>query len=440
MKILSDNCGEGERHMHAIKGKGKISQTLIAINTIPLLLLGFLIMLLSSHWFSKIMYAEIEVELKNAASGVITTLEFICPGDYKLAEDIGYELYKGEHNLTSDYTLIDHVKGDTGFEVTLFYQDTRVLTTIRNSSGQRIIGTGAPETVIQEVLLGGDACFYNNAVINGSGYFSYYLPLHNSDGTIVGMLFVGKPKKSVDASIQHAVYPLLIVDILAALAVAVINFIYNKGFVSALLKIHGFLSEVSSGNLSAKLDTTVLGRNDELSEIGYSALNMQRSLFTMIEQDSLTELFNRRSGDRKLRKVIAHSAAHKIPFCVAIGDIDFFKRVNDTYGHECGDLVLKNVASCLRQHMYSKGFAARWGGEEFLLVYEHMSIQDAHAQLESLLHEIQEMKCCFEGQTVSITMTFGLAEGNGDDITRLLRNADNRLYQGKALGRNRIIC
>lgn len=426
--------------MQTLKGNGKISYALLAINTIPLLFLGLLIMLLSSHWFTKTMYAEIEVELKNAAACVITTLDFTCPGDFELVGDTAYELYKGSHNLTGDHTLIDRVKEDTGFEVTLFYKDTRVLTTIRDEQNRRIIGSAAPDIVRKDVLAGGEPHFYNNALINNSGYFSYYMPLFNSDNTVIGMLFVGKPKKNVDISIQKAVYPLLVVDILAALAIALFNFLYNKKFVSSLLKIHNFLSEVSAGNLSAKLDPSVLRRNDELSEIGYSTLNMQRSLSIMIEQDSLTELFNRRSGDRKLRQVMDYATAHGTPFCVAIGDIDLFKKVNDTYGHECGDLVLKKVADCLRRHMYAKGFAARWGGEEFLLVYDRMDLQSACAQLESLLSEIRDMKCCFEGHTIRVTMTFGLAVGDGCSLTQLLRNADNLMYQGKASGRNRIIC
>ena len=93
---------------------------------------------------------------------------------------------------------------------------------------------------------------------------------------------------------------------------------------------------------------------------------------------------------------------------MAIGDIDFFKRVNDTYGHECGDLVLKNIAACLKRHMAGKGFAARWGGEEFLLVYDHMDVREAYRYLQRLNFEIHDLDSCFDGRTVRITMTLVL--------------------------------
>ena len=72
-----------------------------------------------------------------------------------------------------------------------------------------------------------------------------------------------------------------------------------------------------------------------------------------------------------------------IPFCVVLGDIDFFKKVNDTYGHDAGDEILKFVALELRRMMLGKGFATRWGGEEFLLVFDNMDI--AHTRREMLL-------------------------------------------------------
>lgn len=426
--------------MKSLNTKSKISYSLLAINTIPLILLGILIMFLSSGWFSNAMYGEIEVELKSVASTIITMLDTAYPGDYELRGETVYDFYKGEHNLSNDTPLIDHIKEETGLEITIFYEDVRILTTLRDLNGQRITNTAASETIRDEVLLAEESHFYDNAMINGTGYFSYYTPLYNSDNTAAGILFVGKPRKNVDAAVESAVYPLLAADILCAVIIAAINFIYNKKLAQGLLKIHSFMSEVSAGNLSARLDPSVLRRGDELQEIGYSAIHMQRTLTTMIDQDSLTELLNRRSADRRLRQIIANSVKEHTPFCVAIGDIDFFKRVNDTYGHECGDLVLKNIAACLKRHMAGKGFAARWGGEEFLLVYDHMDVREAYRYLQRLNFEIHDLDSCFDGRTVRITMTFGLVPGDTDDISQLLRNADQKLYDGKAAGRDCIMC
>lgn len=421
------------------KYKGKIPIILQALSIIPLLFLGIILMLLASHQFTSAMYEQVKEELQNVAQNVNTLFELVYPGDYRLTGENAYELYKGGHNITSDYSLIDRVKEDTGLDITLFYQDTRILTTIHSSSGARIIGSGAPSVVTNDVLNKGEAHFYTKTIINGSDYFSYYMPLYNSDGSIVGMLFVGKPSQKVDESIQHSIYPLIIADILVMLIIAAGISAYTKNFSAALLKIHGFLSDVSTGNLSACLDNSVLNRNDELGDIGRSALSMQRSLRHMVEQDTLTELFNRRSADRKLHQIVEKASKQKLPFSLAIGDIDFFKQVNDTYGHECGDIVLKQVADILRGHMKSLGFAARWGGEEFLLIFDHMNVHEAHESLKELLENIRNLEVSYNGETIHVTMTFGMADGDTTNIKQLLKTADNRLYQGKAGGRNQIV-
>jgi diguanylate cyclase (GGDEF)-like protein len=253
------------------------------------------------------------------------------------------------------------------------------------------------------------------------------------------MLAIGKSADTVDAAIRLAILPLVFAGIALTILVALCTFLYTKKFSSSLEQIRGFLKEVSHGNLNTKLSPSVLDRRDELGEMAHSALTMQQSLRTLVDQDALTLLPNRRSGEKRLRQLAADSSAGSVPFCAAIGDIDFFKRINDTYGHECGDVVLRNIASILRSHMYNKGFAARWGGEEFLLVYENASMEDAHTQLEALVEEIRSTETHYGGQAIKVTMTFGLAAGSSSDTTVLLREADARLYQGKNAGRDRIV-
>ncbi len=425
--------------MHT-KNKGKISSILQAITIIPLLFFGLIIMLLAYHQFNTTMHKEVETFLADISHNVETIIDVAYPGDYRLVGDSSYYLYKGKSNITNDYTLIDKVKADTGFEISLFYQDTRVLTTIHNSSGSRLIGSAAPDIVIEEVLHTGEAHFYTNVLINGEKYFSYYAPLYNSDGSIVGMLFVGTPSHSVNISIQKSLYPLMFVVILVMVVIAACLFFYTRNFASALLKIHTFLADISTGNLNAELDTTILRRNDEFGDIGRSALSMQRSLRHMIEQDTLTELFNRRSAHRKLGQILMKSHSQNAPFTLAIGDIDFFKRVNDTYGHECGDIVLKQVADILREHMRPCGFASRWGGEEFLLVFDRMNVDAAHESLSKLLNKLRNLEINYNDTIIKVTMTFGMVAGSPDaNIQQLLKAADDKLYQGKNAGRNQIV-
>lgn len=419
--------------------KGKISYTLQAIATLPLFLFGIAVMILSYNWFTKIIYREVETELANAARNTTALLDVAHPGDYVLTGDIAYRLLKGEYDITEDYSLIDKIKEDTGYEITLYYQDTRVLTTIRDTEGTRLIGTGAPATVLEDVLHTGEPHFYSSIIVNGASYFAYYMPLYNSDDSIAGMLFVGKPMQNVTHSIQSSVYPLTVMVVLALVIVVICIYLYTRKFIAVLTKIQSFLADVSNGNLNAELDTCVLSRNDELGDIGRSALSMQRSLRTMVEQDALTGLFNRRCANRKLEQIIARSKEQGTPFCVALGDIDFFKKVNDTYGHDCGDLVLKTLSDIMRQHMLSCGFVARWGGEEFLLTFDRMHAEAAYECLQKLLEKIRNTEIIYQDQSVKATMTFGLTESSSLESKQLIHEADEKLYRGKSGGRNQIV-
>ncbi len=421
------------------ENKGRILYNLLAISILPLCLLGVVILVLGSYIFRQTMYSEISHELEYVALNTRLLFDTAYPGDYVLVGDTSYRLYKGDNDITDDYTIINEVNTSTGMDITLFYQDTRILTTISSADGELIVGTGAAELIKEEVLYSGEANFYYNANINDEAYFAYYTPLYNSDGNIAGMLFVGKPRAEVDSAVLKSVHPLIIAVIITIIIMAVCIFVYYNRIVSILIKIRNFLSETADGDLNAELNPEVTRRNDELGQIGISILSMQRSLRTMVETDTLTGLYNRRSAHRRLKQIMDKASGTGKPYCIAIGDIDFFKRVNDTYGHDCGDIVLKTVADTLKSHMRNYGFAARWGGEEFLLIFDHMKLDESEESLNELLSKIRMLKIPYGDSTVSLTMTFGVTSGGDIDEKDLLRRADILLYAGKESGRNCVV-
>ncbi len=426
--------------MSSARKNGHLYRSLQSMSVIPLLVLALIITVFSYYAVKQAMHTEVHIELRNTAENVMMMYDLLYPGDYYLEGTNFYDFYRGTQNLTDDHSIVDRLKADTQTDVTIFYQDTRILTTICNTEGRRITGTGAGALVIQDVLFSGQPHFYTNTEINGQQYFAYYTPLRNSDGSIVGMIYAGKPCTEVNAAVRRAVLPIILIAICSMAVVSLISSSYTRKLTNALQKIRTFLSKVSTGNLWEELDFDVLRRNDELSEMGYSALYMQRSLRNLVEQDTLTELNNRRFADKHLKQTQMNANTYGNHFVVAIGDIDLFKSVNDTYGHDCGDVVLKRVASVLKNHMIGKGFVARWGGEEFLFLYDNLELGAARAETEKLLQEIRSMAVDYEGQTVRITMTFGLAEGGvNTSIRTLLQTADAKLYEGKESGRNRII-
>lgn len=422
------------------RNKGKVGQILRIINIVPLLIFGFISVFLCYYYFTKTMQIEIEKELAGMAYSVETLLDTAYPGSYELVGDSSYQLYKGDTDITSAYDFVDRIKANTALDVTIFYQDTRILSTIYDSAtGKRAVGTGAPEVIQEKVLRGGESVFYPRVIVNNAKYFAYYTPLHDPDGSIVGMIFVGKPDAEVDAAVQRSLYPFLFITVLFIIVISIFLVLYTNRIAHTLLHIRNFLSDIASGNLTSELESAVSERHDEFGDIGRSAVSMQSSLRAMIEQDPLTGLSNRRAADRRLKQIVRKYEEQGTPFCIAIGDIDFFKKVNDTYGHEAGDLILKNVSDKLREHMRTYGFAARWGGEEFLLVFDHSNISEAHVILEKLAKSIRAMDSFYEDQVIKVTMTIGLIAGDTTNIDDLINRADENLYEGKQGGRDRII-
>lgn len=414
---------------------------LLKMNIIPIILLTLVITVFSAARFADSMSKEAQNGLKNLCDTVITMYDLMYVGDYHVIEQDGaVYLLKGDHQLNGDFSIIDAVKEETQVDITVFYQDTRVITTIADGRGNRAIGTRASAIVIKEVLEEGKERFYSKASIEGEGYFAYYVPLRASDGSVIGMLFVGKPSAEVDALVRESVKPIIMIGLLTMILACLITIRFSNQLVGAIKKIESFLEKVTGGELRAEFDPTVLKRTDELGEMGRYAVRMQKSLRELVEQDILTKLNNRRSGEKLLRQAQERFEKEGCPFCVAIGDIDHFKRINDNYGHECGDKVLIEISSRLRNNMLGKGFAARWGGEEFLLVFENMHLDEAARHLRGLLEDIRSIIVGDGEEPEShITMTFGVVQGSEDKLEHIVKDADTKLYFGKNNGRNQVV-
>lgn len=165
-----------------------------------------------------------------------------------------------------------------------------------------------------------------------------------------------------------------------------------------------------------------------------------KELEIMANYDPLTKLSNRRHMNEHLAGLVYEHNRTGLPFTMAIGDIDFFKKVNDTYGHDTGDYVLSTVAGIFSEYMKGKGHVARWGGEEFLFVFENMGIEKAFAALDKMRHQIEMTPMRFKDFDFNVTMTYGMEEFNdlfGIEVT--LKHADDKLYAGKQGGRNRVV-
>ena len=154
--------------------------------------------------------------------------------------------------------------------------------------------------------------------------------------------------------------------------------------------------------------------------------------------DPLTGLPNRRAMIEQIEQHFKENSDQ--PFSVAIADIDFFKTVNDTYGHNCGDYTLVKLTELFKEHAMGRYSACRWGGEEFCFFMPGMNIDEAGTVMNDLCFAVEKMELEYEEHQFSITITIGVEEYDfNSPLEDLLDSADEKLYMGKNAGRNRVV-
>jgi len=154
--------------------------------------------------------------------------------------------------------------------------------------------------------------------------------------------------------------------------------------------------------------------------------------------DYLTELFNRRAFFFNAEQRIAEYIRRNIHYCLAVLDIDFFKKVNDNYGHDAGDQVLKALALYMRKH-FSGGLIARLGGEEFVILLHGLDTDQLHGKLEGFRCDISESTLPADDAEISITVSLGVVFSSREALSKQMNEADNALYLAKNYGRNQVV-
>ena len=192
--------------------------------------------------------------------------------------------------------------------------------------------------------------------------------------------------------------------------------------------------------LEQKLSDSSAVASIEKHELRSGMARVTAELAKLADEDSLTGLFNRRAAERALR--LALEGATPEPLALLFIDIDRFKSINDTFGHGMGDRVLRECAQLMRQGSRSQDVAARWGGEEFLLILMGADAARAGEIAERLRSSVERYDWSVLDRSLAVTLSVGLAssaEVASRDAAALLALADSRVYAAKARGRNRVV-
>lgn len=417
--------------MNNKKQKYRIRRELMIVVLLPIILLGITISVIGILLISNQYTENIFDELKTSTDVLVSGMDLMVQGDYTYEDDV---IKKGSAGIIGT-DMFYEIKQRNNVDTTIFWGDTRVLTTIEDKDGGYFTRTKADKDIAESVLLHGDECSVKNVVIGGSSYVGFYRPLVNSDGTVVGMIFAGKEKSDYNLYIMRIIFWFAFYSVVAVIVASVICMHFCGRLEKDIALLNKFLGKIEGGELAEELYPELANRKDEIGEIGRHASKMRDEIKRLIEVDPLTSLNNRRSGMKKLEKLRKKGTEYTIVMC----DIDHFKKFNDTYGHAAGDEVLVGVSKLMLQSVEGVGFANRWGGEEFLLVYD-LPFEQAFAKVEALQSAVRSTSFNFNGNVVYSTMTFGIKECSPkSNIEDEIRVADERLYYGKKNGRDLII-
>lgn len=168
--------------------------------------------------------------------------------------------------------------------------------------------------------------------------------------------------------------------------------------------------------------------------------NLMEELIMTSRKDHLTNLNNRRYFTELLEKEILRFKRFKRGFSLLMIDLDRFKVINDTYGHEFGDIVLKSFATIMADSLRETDVTGRWGGEEFLILLPETDETTAYKVAENIRKTVEESEVEYDGEIIKFTISIGIKyfENNELEINELLNQVDKKLYQAKSEGRNKV--
>lgn len=401
-----------------------------------ILVVTIVICIIAGNHVYRTLEDEVRLEVENSAKTLNNYYEIKATGYYSYKNGI---LKKGTKTLSFDIfrSYTKAIRTKSKMDYTIFWGDTRILTTLKEPEGRYTTGTKADETVVKEVF-GRKTDYYSREVmINGKEYIGYYIPLIGPDGEVSGMIFAGtesgQSKKYIqDMMIQVGFHALF----LLVAGVFISNRVIRR-ILAAVFDIQVYMGLVSVGNFSSEIKESTLNRSDEIGDLARSAIALGVNIQDLIERDPLTGLYNRRSMQKKMKKYRDRG----ISYVVVMGDVDYFKSVNDTYGHKAGDVVLVETAKLLRENCNSfNGVVGRWGGEEFLLAYPDMPLKEVKEEIEGLLETMRGKVIEYDGKEITVTMTFGITTSHErESLESGINRADKLLYKGKESGRNRVV-
>lgn len=262
-----------------MKLKGKI----LALSLIPVITLGIVMFLAAADRIANGIYDEAYIGMQATTLAVRDIFEVGNNGPYHMDEN-GL-MWKGDTlNISHAENITDHIKENTGMEVTIFWGDTRILTSIVNERGERQINTKASAEVVSRVLKNGETYQDRDVEILGKKYIVCYTPIYQENSKeIVGMVFLGTPQETVSDIINKVRQQFFFIILCMVIFVAAVAYILVNRIITALKKNMDILDSISKGALQIEIEQGMLNRKDEIGDLAKNILHLKDSLRDIVK-------------------------------------------------------------------------------------------------------------------------------------------------------------
>lgn len=258
----------------------KLQYKMLILAIIPVLVMGIVAILISNTVVKNKLLDDAKQKLKATSNAVLAAYDQNA-GDYFV--NATGDVWKGAYNVSLSTPFIDDIAAKTGIEVTFFYNDTRLVTSLKDADGKRILGSKAGDFLMENVLQDGNEVFTNRVLVDGTFYFGYYVPVHqNNSDEIIGMVFAGMPVKEIYASL-NLITMIFTVAILVILVIAVIGcLLVSRGIAKSIRNSMDVVKQISEGNLNVEIEQSMLDRKDEAGALSCNTQTLIDSLSAMI--------------------------------------------------------------------------------------------------------------------------------------------------------------
>ena len=258
----------------------KLQYKMLILAIIPVLVMGIVAILISNTVVKNKLLDDAKQKLKATSNAVLAAYDQNA-GDYFV--NATGDVWKGAYNVSLSTPFIDDIAAKTGIEVTFFYNDTRLVTSLKDADGKRILGSKAGDFLVENVLQEGNEVFTNRVLVDGTFYFGYYVPVHqNNSDEIIGMVFAGMPVKEIYASL-NLITMIFTVAIVVILVIAVIGcLLVSRGIAKSIQSSMDVVKQISEGNLNVEIEQSMLDRKDEAGALSCNTQTLIDNLSAMI--------------------------------------------------------------------------------------------------------------------------------------------------------------